>query len=72
MQNREVPVADDEVESAASVLASEFGWSSFVDDDIMQQQSAIRKEEAEKIPFVGDKARVFYDSLLFIIWLHCS
>ncbi|XP_021900255.1 ubiquitin thioesterase otubain-like isoform X1 [Carica papaya] len=55
MQNREVPVADDEVESAASVLASEFGWSSFVDDDIMQQQSAIRKEEAEKIPFVGDK-----------------
>lgn len=55
MQNREVPVSDDEVESAASVLASEFGWSSFVDDDIMQQQSAIRKEESEKMPFVGDK-----------------
>lgn len=30
-------------------------WTNFADDDIMQQQSAIRAAEAEKIPFVGDK-----------------
>lgn len=31
------------------------GWSCFRDDEVMQQQSAIRAEEAAKIPYVGDK-----------------
>ncbi|XP_008783115.2 OVARIAN TUMOR DOMAIN-containing deubiquitinating enzyme 1 [Phoenix dactylifera] len=34
---------------------NDFGWSSIRDDDIMQQHSAIRAEEATKVPFVGDK-----------------
>ncbi|CAK9177400.1 unnamed protein product [Ilex paraguariensis] len=39
-----------------SVQASEVDdWTNFRDNDIMQQQSAILAEEAEKIPFVGDK-----------------
>ncbi|KAG1330971.1 ubiquitin thioesterase otubain-like [Cocos nucifera] len=33
----------------------DFDWASFRDDDIMQQHSAIRAEEAAKVPFVGDK-----------------
>lgn len=58
MQNQEGLQADGEVESATSVPATEFGeWSNFADNDIMHQQSAIQAEEAEKIPYVADKAR---------------
>lgn len=63
MQNQEglqVQV-DGEVESgpAPSVATPEFDeWASFGDQDIMQQESEIRAEEAEKIPFLGDKARL--------------
>lgn len=31
-------------------------WANFGDDDIMQQQSILQSEEAQKIPYVGDKA----------------
>ncbi|XP_073117870.1 OVARIAN TUMOR DOMAIN-containing deubiquitinating enzyme 1 isoform X3 [Elaeis guineensis] len=37
------------------VPMDDFDWSSIRDDDIMQQHSAIRAEEAVKVPFVGDK-----------------
>ncbi|KAH9658566.1 OVARIAN TUMOR DOMAIN-containing deubiquitinating enzyme 1 [Citrus sinensis] len=30
-------------------------WSNFEDEDIMQQQSDIKAEEAQKVPFVADK-----------------
>ncbi|XP_058092905.1 OVARIAN TUMOR DOMAIN-containing deubiquitinating enzyme 1-like [Magnolia sinica] len=33
----------------------DYDWANFKDDEIMQQHSAIRAQEAEKIPFVGDK-----------------
>ncbi|XP_077229661.1 ubiquitin thioesterase otubain-like protein [Tasmannia lanceolata] len=33
-------------------------WLNFRDDDIMQQQSLIREQESEKMPFVGDKEPV--------------
>ncbi|KAG2706416.1 hypothetical protein I3843_05G092300 [Carya illinoinensis] len=56
MQNQEGPKADGEFEAAASTPTPEFDdWPNFGDDDIMQQQSAIRAEEADKTPFVGDK-----------------
>ncbi|GLT86776.1 hypothetical protein SLE2022_048940 [Rubroshorea leprosula] len=61
MQNQEGPVADGEKESTESLQTlppNEFeieDWANFVDDDIMQQQSAIHAEEAKKVPFVGDK-----------------
>lgn len=51
-----VPIADDYED-----------WSCFRDDDVMQQQSAIRSEEAAKIPFVGDKAS---DSSILIPFLY--
>ncbi|KAH7548507.1 hypothetical protein JRO89_XS14G0144700 [Xanthoceras sorbifolium] len=34
-------------------------WGSFGDEDIMQQKSNISADEAQKIPFVADKARFF-------------
>ncbi|XP_065854474.1 OVARIAN TUMOR DOMAIN-containing deubiquitinating enzyme 1 isoform X2 [Euphorbia lathyris] len=50
----EVQLADSEVK--VEVKASEFEeWAKFGDDDIMQQHSAIRSAEADKIPFLGDK-----------------
>lgn len=56
MQNQEGPKADGELEAAASTPTPEFDdWPNFGDDDIMQQQSAIRAEEADKTPFVGNK-----------------
>ncbi|CAN6551047.1 unnamed protein product [Malus baccata var. baccata] len=56
MQNHDGVQVDGEVESAASVATPEFDeWANFGDQDIMQQHSAIRAEEAEKIPFLGDK-----------------
>ncbi|OAY42566.1 OVARIAN TUMOR DOMAIN-containing deubiquitinating enzyme 1 isoform X1 [Manihot esculenta] len=49
MQNQEGELVDGQ-------KASEFeDWSSFGDDDIMKQHSAIRSAEADKIPFLGDK-----------------
>ncbi|KAM1191367.1 hypothetical protein PS2_011665 [Malus domestica] len=57
MQNHDGVQVDGEVESAASVATPDFDeWANFGDQDIMQQHSAIRAEEAEKIPFLGDKA----------------
>ncbi|OMO51321.1 Ubiquitin thioesterase Otubain [Corchorus capsularis] len=56
MQNQEGAVPDGEKESAISIPISEFDdWTNFADDDMMQQQSAIHAEEANKIHFVGDK-----------------
>ncbi|XP_010250521.1 PREDICTED: ubiquitin thioesterase otubain-like isoform X2 [Nelumbo nucifera] len=56
MQPQEELVADKELDSATSdPLLSIDDWENFRDDDIMQQQTAIRAEEAEKMPFVGDK-----------------
>lgn len=58
MQNKDGPRADGELEAATSNPTPDFDdWAKFGDDDIMQQQTAIRAEEAEKTPFVGDKAR---------------
>lgn len=55
MQNHE-DLSDGKTESMTSNPASEIDdWANFRDDDIMQQQTAIRAEEAEKIPFIGDK-----------------
>ncbi|RXH71684.1 hypothetical protein DVH24_025185 [Malus domestica] len=52
MQNQDGVQVDGEVESAASVATPEFDeWANFGDQDIMLQHSAIRAEEAEKIPF---------------------
>ncbi|KAL3500955.1 hypothetical protein ACH5RR_035404 [Cinchona calisaya] len=56
MQNQEEHVEESETEKMTSTQPSEVDdWANFRDDDIMQQQSAIQAEEAEKIPFVGDK-----------------
>ncbi|XP_050276067.1 OVARIAN TUMOR DOMAIN-containing deubiquitinating enzyme 1 [Quercus robur] len=56
MQNKDGPRADGESEAATSNPTPDFDdWAKFGDDDIMQQQTAIRAEEAEKTPFVGDK-----------------
>ncbi|GAV72090.1 Peptidase_C65 domain-containing protein [Cephalotus follicularis] len=57
MQNEDGTLADKETKAATSIpVVSEFeDWGDFCDDDIMQQQSAIRSEESDKIPFVGDK-----------------
>lgn len=49
-------------------------WSNFEDEDIMQQQSDIKAEEAQKVPFVADKVSanqahvLFCFILLFILW----
>lgn len=46
--------------------ASQFeDWANFGDDDIMQQHSAIRSAEADKIPFVGEKAFSFLFFFVF-------
>ena len=57
MQNQENLDADSNVESVISIQTSDYDcWGNLGDDDILQQQSAIFVEEAEKVPFVGDKA----------------
>ncbi|KAI8539421.1 hypothetical protein RHMOL_Rhmol09G0182000 [Rhododendron molle] len=62
MQNQDGLLADAEVEGITSIQASNVDdWENFRDDAIMQQQSSIWAEEAEKIPFVGDKARVNHE-----------
>lgn len=61
MQNQE---GDGQSEAATSIPITIFDdWANFGDDEIMQQQSAIRSEESDKIPFVGDKARPSCNSL---------
>lgn len=61
MQNQEELPVDAKFESMTSGKASEVDdWENIKDNDIMQQQSAIRAEEAGKFPFVGDKARDSY------------
>ncbi|XP_031099208.1 OVARIAN TUMOR DOMAIN-containing deubiquitinating enzyme 1 [Ipomoea triloba] len=56
MQGQEGPTTDAEIEISASAQASEVDdWTKYGDNDIMQQHSVIRAEEAEKLPFVGDK-----------------
>ncbi|XP_023527989.1 ubiquitin thioesterase otubain-like [Cucurbita pepo subsp. pepo] len=56
MQNQENLDADSNVESVISIQTSDYDcWGNLGDDDILQQQSAIFVEEAEKVPFVGDK-----------------
>ncbi|KAL3507954.1 hypothetical protein ACH5RR_033336 [Cinchona calisaya] len=56
MQNLEGHIWDAETEKMNSMQPSEVDdWANFRDDHIMQQQSTIQAEEAEKIPFVGDK-----------------
>lgn len=58
MQNQEGLQADGEVDSATSAPSTQFDdWANCADNDIMQQQSSIQAEEAEKTPFVADKAR---------------
>ncbi|KAL1289325.1 hypothetical protein HN51_057730 [Arachis hypogaea] len=51
MQNKEAVLEDGQAAHATEV----HDWGNFVDDDIMQQKSAINAEEAKKIPFLGDK-----------------
>lgn len=66
MDNEEGLQADGESDPKAPIPVSEVdAWENIRDDDIMQQQSAIRAEEAEKVPFIGDKARPSHDTLKF-------
>lgn len=52
-------------------------WSNFEDEDIMQQQSDIKAEEAQKVPFVADKVSanqthvllLFFFTLYFVKWV---
>ncbi|XP_042498657.1 OVARIAN TUMOR DOMAIN-containing deubiquitinating enzyme 1-like [Macadamia integrifolia] len=56
MQPQEDLVLDADMDCVTSNPAkSADDWANFRDDDIMHQQNAIFAEEAEKIPFVGDK-----------------
>lgn len=48
-------MADKDVDSMSVSVAGVDDWANFKDDDIMQQQYAIKAEEAEKIPYVGNK-----------------
>lgn len=58
MENEGGLQADGELEAKAAIPVPEvYAWENVRDDDIMQQQSAIRAVEAEKVPFIGDKAR---------------
>ena len=69
MQNQENLDADGKAESVISIQTSEYdSWGNLGDDDIMLQKSAIFVQEAEKVPFVGDKA--CFTQLSFSL-LHC-
>ncbi|KAL6011783.1 hypothetical protein ACLOJK_002248 [Asimina triloba] len=50
--------------NAPAPIIDGYDWEDFKDDDIMQQHSAIRAEEAEKIPFVGDEVQFQNPSFL--------
>lgn len=41
--------------SSTNQISEDNDWENYRDSDIMQQHSAIQAQEAEKIPFVGDK-----------------
>lgn len=41
-------------------------WGNFADEDIMNQQSEIRVEEAQKVPFVADKVAKTYPDFFFL------
>jgi len=59
MQSKEAVVEDGEITSSVTFADSEYDeWNSYGDDDIMQQQYTIQADEAKKVPFVGDKARL--------------
>ena len=58
MQSKEAVVEDGEIKSVTAVGSEIDGWTNFGDNDIMQQQYTIQSEEAKKVPFVGDKARL--------------
>ena len=71
MESQGALQADAESEPKVSIPVSDVdGWENIRDDDIMQQQSAIRAEEAEKVPFIGDKARPYRDNLKFLFLSH--
>lgn len=45
-----------EVIDAVAPVGGDGDWTTFRDDEILQQQDAIRAVETSKMPFVGDKA----------------
>lgn len=56
MHNKEELPDNATVEAVTTGKASDVDdWEAIKDNDIMQQQSAILAEEAEKIQYVGDK-----------------
>lgn len=58
---------DAQKEKSTNQISEEKSWSDYRDVDIMNQQAEIA-EEAEKIPFVGDKASVVVVSLKHNLW----
>lgn len=66
--NMDDNVVDAQKEESTNQVSEENDWSNYRDSDIMQQQSAIQAEEAEKIPFVGDKASFVVVSLKHNLW----
>ncbi|OIW13660.1 hypothetical protein TanjilG_08002 [Lupinus angustifolius] len=56
MQNSKEPVSEDrEIESVEFPMSEFDGCNNFWDDDIMHQKTSIQYEEANKVPFLGDK-----------------
>ncbi|CAL0334379.1 unnamed protein product [Lupinus luteus] len=56
MQNSKEPVSEDGEIGSAEFPISEFdGCNNFWDDDIVHQKTSIQAEEANKVPFLGDK-----------------
>lgn len=49
-------VSSPEVIDAIANSGGDGNWTTFRDDEILQQHDAIRAEETSKMPFVGDKA----------------
>lgn len=62
-QDVDVDVADAAKETFTSSETDD--WKKYKDDDIMQQHSAIQAEQAVKVPFLGDKARLTYLILMY-------
>ncbi|WMV25040.1 hypothetical protein MTR67_018425 [Solanum verrucosum] len=65
MQDQEGDVAEAVADTEKETLTSSEtdDWKKYRDDDIMQQHSAIQAEQAVKVPFVGDKASLFYNQI---------
>ncbi|XP_047327097.1 OVARIAN TUMOR DOMAIN-containing deubiquitinating enzyme 1-like [Impatiens glandulifera] len=55
MQNQDDAVTGTEFTLKTGQASEVEDWANYRDDEVMQQQSAIRAVEAEKIHFVGDK-----------------